>query len=245
MTRLRCRRGSEDRSKCLKYLLWRWEERQQHLGRINWPKTHPATVMKDKQKEIKIRHLPITDTDTVGVNQIQSESNVEGAQMGVGCTGHGGRRLYNTRAVSVVARRSKGQGRREQEVQVETQRSPASFCWTASGWPVSYCKGGVGLDGKEVRLPWKVQFWHSGGACPQEASEAKTSLEHLGNDRALDPFLSLWIINRECCRVYYVTLIFILSWMEADRQGREIMVAKMGNRVDQETAPRQFCICVF
>lgn len=54
--------------------------------------------------------------------------NVEGTQMGVGCTGHGRSRLYNTRAVSVVVRRSKGQGLREQEVQVETQRSPASFC---------------------------------------------------------------------------------------------------------------------
>lgn len=29
-----------------------------------------------------------------------------------------------------------------------------------------------------------------------------------------------------------------------DRQGREIMVAEMGNLIDQETASRQFSICV-
>lgn len=85
--------------------------------------------MKDKQKEIKIRYLPITDIQTLWCQSNPVlEAMLEGTQVGVGCTGHGRRRLYNTRAVSVVMRRSKGQGLREQEVPVETERSPVSFC---------------------------------------------------------------------------------------------------------------------
>lgn len=59
---------------------------------------------------------------------------------------------YNTRAVSVVVHRSKGQGLREREVPVETEKS--SFILLNSILlACGYCKGGVALDGKEVRLP--------------------------------------------------------------------------------------------
>ena len=76
----------------------------------------PATAMKDKQKEIKIKDPPITDIQTLWVSIKSSlRGNTEGTQTGVGCTEHGRRRLYNTRAVSVVVRRSKGQGLRNRK----------------------------------------------------------------------------------------------------------------------------------